>query len=119
MIPLLLMLAIDTSAPIPTMPASAFGSALDMQIDRGPAGERPPGGCLELVLTLDGKGRAVDTRLIRSSGYRQIDRGVMLALGTYPFNMADLREGSPWRVFFSWSKDGRQTRLSNTCVDLG
>lgn len=119
MIPLLLMLAVNTSAPIPTMPASAFDSMLDMHINRGPTGDFPPGGCLELVLTLDGKGRAVDTRLTRSSGYRQIDRGVMLALGTYPFNMADLREGTPWRVFFSWSKDGQQTRLSNKCVDLG
>lgn len=119
MISLLLMLAIDTSAPIRTMPASAFGSTLDMRINRDPAGGLPPGGCMELVVVLDDKGRMSETRITRSSGHRQIDRGVMLALGTYPFNMADLQEGTPWRVFFSWSKDGRETRLSNKCVDLG
>jgi TonB family protein len=119
MIPLLLMLAIDTSAQMEPMPASAFASEFVMQINRGPMGMLPAGGCMALAVTLDADGAPRDTAIIRSSRQYPIDRGVLLALKHHRFDPAGLEEGTTWQVFFSWSKDGRRTQLSNTCVDLG
>jgi len=119
MIPMLLMLAIDTSAPMAPMPTSAFASEFVIQINRGPLGTLPAGGCMALAVTLDADGAPRDTEIVLSSRQYPIDRGVLLALKTYRFDPAGLAEGARWQVFFSWSKDGRRTRLSNTCVDLG
>ncbi|MBT2766331.1 hypothetical protein J7J08_01605 [Stenotrophomonas sp. ISL-67] len=115
----LLMMAIGVSTPTAPMPASAFTSAFKIQINRGPAGELPSGGCMELAVMLDADGRPRETGIVRSSRLRNVDMGVLHALKEYRFDTTGLADGVAWTVLFSWSKDGQRTRLSNACVDLG
>lgn len=74
---------------------------------------------MELSMRLDASGLARQTRIIRSSRYYPIDRAVLNELKSYRFNAVDLPQDKAWRVFFSWSVDGRETRLFNECVALG
>ncbi len=69
-------------------------------------------------MQLDQNGLGHQIKVTHSSKYYSIDRAVLGQLKSYHFNAAELPKGKTWRVFFSWSMDGRETRLSNQCVDL-
>lgn len=116
----ILMLFALTSTLFPeSMPPSALSSPFDIVLNRGPAGRFPSGGCMELAVRLDGEGLAHQVSIIRSSRYYPIDRAVLSRLKTYKFDVTGLPHGEVWRVFFNWSKDGRETRLSSTCAISG
>lgn len=70
---------------------------------------------MELALRFGDKGFASQVSVIRSSRYYAIDRAVLKGLSVYRFDTKGLTPGKEWRVFFSWSEDGRKTKLSGSC----
>lgn len=111
----LLLIGLATSPPGPTMPASAFETPFSVTLNRGPSGEFPAPGCMELALRVDADGQAQEVRILHSSRYYPIDRAVLLELKNYRFNASGLPANETWRVYFSWSKDGRDNVLSGQC----
>ncbi len=73
---------------------------------------------MELLVRLGGDGLVRQVSIIRSSRYYSIDHAVLSELGAYRFDTRGLPPEKTWRVFFSWSEDGRKTSLSSKCAIL-